>query len=426
MIIKSKIIVLGGSKEQLEMIELCKSRGYYTIVLDLNENCLGRKIADKFHCLSIKDTKGILEIAKRESVVGITSMITEMGVISMYEVCEKLNLPQLYSYNSAHSTFSKNFMREVLNEHEINDIPSVCPMSKDDVILFAKKVGYPIIIKSSNSGGQNGLFIIYKEEEVGNKYKRSVEDSPGNKVIVEKFIEGDEINCVFTVLSNELLDCVISDRISDKDSPGVVKRHVYPSKYELEIKEKVKLLCQRLIDVFDIEQGVVFPQIIVDKNFDLYLIEIGTRIPGGIMNRLFENAVGFNLNDFILDISLDKVKNTNSYYNGNKSESVLVTFLNSTPGPLIVGSVKELIQNKKETCIESDFFTQEFPDLFIEKLSNGNKRFFYFINVGNNFEEAHGLSKLTYDNIDFLDENKRSLKKEGFDFNGFYKELYES
>ena len=66
-----KILLLGGSAQQVVAIETAKKLGYYTVLCDFLEDNPGQYVADKFYLVSTTDKGAILEVAKQENINGI-------------------------------------------------------------------------------------------------------------------------------------------------------------------------------------------------------------------------------------------------------------------------------------------------------------------------------------------------------------------
>ena len=60
-----KILLLGGSAQQVIAIETAKRLGYYTILCDFLDDNPGQYAADKFYLESTTDKEKILEIAEK-------------------------------------------------------------------------------------------------------------------------------------------------------------------------------------------------------------------------------------------------------------------------------------------------------------------------------------------------------------------------
>ena len=72
-----KILLLGGSAQQVIAIETAKKLGDYTIVCDFLEDNPGQFVADKFYLVSTTDKDKILDVAKKENIDGILAYASD-------------------------------------------------------------------------------------------------------------------------------------------------------------------------------------------------------------------------------------------------------------------------------------------------------------------------------------------------------------
>ena len=69
-----KILLLGGSAQQIVAIETAKRMGYYTVLCDYLTDNPGQHYADKFYLCSTTDKEAVLQVAQEEKVDGIFVM----------------------------------------------------------------------------------------------------------------------------------------------------------------------------------------------------------------------------------------------------------------------------------------------------------------------------------------------------------------
>lgn len=66
---RQKILLLGGSAQQVVAIETAKRMGYYTVLCDYLPDNPGQYVADKYYNVSTTDVEAVYEVAKmKESV----------------------------------------------------------------------------------------------------------------------------------------------------------------------------------------------------------------------------------------------------------------------------------------------------------------------------------------------------------------------
>ena len=87
-----KILILGGSENQLPLIKSAKELGYQVILCDYSDNAIGKKYADIFYCVSTLDKEAVLKVAEKEKIDGITTNSEPAMPVVAY-VGNELGLP---------------------------------------------------------------------------------------------------------------------------------------------------------------------------------------------------------------------------------------------------------------------------------------------------------------------------------------------
>lgn len=421
---RRRVLVLGGGVDQLDMIELSHRRGYETIVMDQNPQAPGFEAADHRVLASIKNVQDVLATAERFNIDAVTSFITEVSLSAMRETSIKRGLPWYFADEALDATLDKYLMREILIKNNINDLPFCQPRNQEETEEFALEHGFPLVMKTARSAGQVNVYKIETMEELIRIYRKYFSTLDPDELILEKFVEGPEINVVYTVYDGTIMDLIVSDRQTNQDAFGVVKRHEYPSKYVSEIQTSMREKCQEINNALGIRFGVVYPQMIYTSEQKLVMIEIGARVPGGQMKEVMEYASGIDLVAFCLDISLGQIKPYEYYRTIPTSNAVFVTFLNCEPGLLRAGKVSKLSIDPE--CFESvrvkaiDYFSTNGTDLEVRPLKEGRDRFVYVITVGSDKKEAHQEFRFVLDHLDLVDVNGDSLVDRDFDIDPFY------
>ena len=86
-----KILLLGGSAQQVIAIETAKYLGYYTVLCDFLEDNPGQYVADKFYLISTTDKEKILEIAQAEKIDGVLAYASMFENPEIYTVGDNYN-----------------------------------------------------------------------------------------------------------------------------------------------------------------------------------------------------------------------------------------------------------------------------------------------------------------------------------------------
>ena len=90
---QKKILMLGGLRYLIPVIQAAHELGYYVITCDYLPHNVAHKYADEYHNISITDKNAVLELAKELKINGIMSFAVDPGVLTAAYVCDKLGLP---------------------------------------------------------------------------------------------------------------------------------------------------------------------------------------------------------------------------------------------------------------------------------------------------------------------------------------------
>lgn len=286
-----KILLLGGSIQQIPAIEYANQQGYYTILCDYLPDNPGQAYVEKFYCVSTTDKETILEVAKNEKVDGVVAYASDPAAPTAAYVAEKLGLPT-NPYKSVETLAFKDKFREFLRENKFN-----CPKAKSFSSLESAKeeisqFTFPTMVKPIDSSGSKGVSKVEKIEDFEEAYKIALDNSRGKNIIVEEFIVQDHefmIGGDCFVLNGKVAYCGLLNCHRD---PKVNTLVPVGKSYPLLISEsrinKVKEEIQKVVDILDIKFGGFNLEIMVDKNDKVFLIEMGPRNGGNMIPDLLK------------------------------------------------------------------------------------------------------------------------------------------
>ena len=108
-----KILLLGGSAQQIVAIETAKRLGYYTVLCDFLPDNPGQNYADKFYLVSTTDKEAVLSVAKNEMIDGVLAYASDPAAPTAAYIAEQLGLPT-NPYKSVQTLCNKDQFREFL------------------------------------------------------------------------------------------------------------------------------------------------------------------------------------------------------------------------------------------------------------------------------------------------------------------------
>ncbi|WP_163468925.1 acetyl-CoA carboxylase biotin carboxylase subunit family protein [Fusobacterium sp. IOR10] len=359
-----KILLLGGSTQQIPAIECAKKQGYFTVLCDYLEDNPGQYHADKFYCVSTTDKESILKVAKKEKINGIVAYASDPAAPTAAYVAEKLNLPT-NPYKSVEILAYKDKFRNFLAENNFN-----CPLAKNfnnfkEAKESLEKFKFPVMIKPVDSSGSKGVVKLNSDKNFEKIFNNSLKVSRNRKVIIEEFIEKSHdfiIGGDCFVIDGEvkfwgLLNCHRDTSVN----PLVPVGKSYPLMISESQKEKIEVTINRLIKLLNINFGGFNLEMMFDKDDDLYLIEVGPRNGGNMIPDLLkiicdvdmvlltiECAMGnynINLENKSSKDSFNATHNIHSSKNGILNEIIFDDSLKSN-------IIKKVLYKQKEDNIE--------------------------------------------------------------------------
>lgn len=298
-----RILMLGGSMQQIPIIKRAKEMGLYVITCDYCPDNPGHKFADEYYNVSTTDLDAVLELAKRLNIDGIVAYASDPAAPTAAYVSEKLGLPG-NPYQSVKLLTEKDLFRKFLKEHGLN-----CPKAQgftnyEDALAAIGDFRFPVMVKPVDSSGSKGVVKIYGVDELKDAVAEALSYSRGKRFIIEEFIvkkgyqvSGDGFSVdgklVFTSYGNELY--------SGKGTREYVALgEFWPSLLTEEQKNKVDEELQRLITALGMKTCAYNIEVILDENDTVYVLELGPRNVGSYIPQLIKYATGVDLVDYTI------------------------------------------------------------------------------------------------------------------------------
>lgn len=295
-----KILLLGGSAQQIIAIETAKRLGYYTVLCDFLPDNPGQYVADKFYLVSTTDRDAVLEVALQEEIDGVLAYASDPAAPTAAYVAEKLKLPG-NPYESVEILCNKDKFRTFLKENgfctpEAKGYADVMDALKDLEDGFFK---FPIIVKPVDSSGSKGVSRIDSIETAELLLEYAMSYSRGHRIIVEEFVEkfgyqiaGDGLSIdgklVFRYFANDHFD-------SRCKNPFVPVAASFPYNMPDEVHEKVHATIQRLLTQLGMRTSTYNFDMRIDKDYNVYLMEVAPRDGGNYIPQAIKYATGVDL-----------------------------------------------------------------------------------------------------------------------------------
>ena len=286
-----KLMLLGGLRYLLPVIEAAHQQGYYVITCDYLPHNIAHKYSDEYVDVSIVDKEAVLKVAREKKIDGIMSFAVDPGVITASYVQNEMGLPSFGPYESVCILQNKDRFRAFLTEHGFN-VPKAKGFGSMNEALAAKDwYPWPVIVKPTDSAGSKGVSRVDRYEDLKPALEDAFEHSISGRVIVEEFIEkqGCSSDSDSFSLDGGLVFTSFSAQRFDRDATNeyVPAAYSWPSTFTDDQEAYLKSELQRLLTLLHMQTSVYNIETRIGTNGKPYIMEVSPRGGG---NRLAEMA----------------------------------------------------------------------------------------------------------------------------------------
>ena len=314
---KKKIIVLGAGPIRIgqgvefdystvHAVQTIKKAGYEAIIINNNPETVSTDYttSDKlyFEPLTPEDVMAIIDFEQPEGVIAslggqtainLAQPLMERGVKIIGTDCDAIERAE-----------NRDSFEKILIELNIPQPQGRAVTNVEDGVKTAKEIGYPVLVRPSFVLGGRAMQIVAKEESLRHYLQTAVEIDADKPVLVDKYIHGKEVEVAaicdgINVFVPGIMELVERTGIHSGDSISV-----YPA---FSISNKVKGIILQYAKKLGLGIGIVGLfniQFIVDKNENVYIIEVNPRSSRTVP--FLSKATGYSLADIATEVILGK------------------------------------------------------------------------------------------------------------------------
>ena len=287
---KSKIIVLGSGPIRIgqgvefdystvHAVRTIKQLGYEAIVINNNPETVSTDYtaADKlyFEPLTPEDVMNVVHLEKPlgviatlggQTAVNLAQPLTDRGVRIIGTGCEAIDKAE-----------DRDLFNEVI--HSIG-IPNPVGEAVTDIesgVAAAERIGYPVLVRPSFVLGGRAMEIVANEEMLRKYLKNAVEVDEDKPVLIDKYLMGKEVEVDAVCDGKEVFVPGIMELVERTGVHSGDSTSVYPP---FSISQKVRDIIADYTTRLGLGIGIVGLfniQFIVDKNDDVFVIEVNPR-----------------------------------------------------------------------------------------------------------------------------------------------------
>lgn len=286
---QKKLMLLGGSAQQVVAIETAKRLGYITVLCDYLHDNPGQYHADKFYQVSTTDKEAVFAVALREKIDGVVAYASDPAAPTAAYIAERMGLPGNPAV-SVEILCNKDRFRRFLSDNGFNAPQSNGYSTIADAMEELHRFQLPVIIKPVDSSGSKGVTVLHEWTNIRAALEFAFSFSRSKRIIIEEFIEkkhpyligGDIFVVDGTISLWGLLNCHRDDAVNKLVPVG----KSYPLVLDDQDQNAVKATLQAIVDKLGIRCGAMNVELIVDRQGKVWPIDIGPRNGGNMIPEL--------------------------------------------------------------------------------------------------------------------------------------------
>ncbi len=314
---KKKIIVLGAGPIRIgqgvefdystvHAVQTIKRAGYEAIIINNNPETVSTDYttADKlyFEPLTPEDVMAIIDFEKPEGVIaslgGQTAInlahpLMDRGVKIIGTDCDAIEKAE-----------NRDSFEKILKDLSIPQPTGKAVTNIEDGLKAANAIGYPVLVRPSFVLGGRAMQIVSKDEDLKQYLKTAVEIDEDKPVLVDKYIQGKEVEVDAICDGTEVFVPGIMELVERTGVHSGDSISVYPT---FSISDRVKGIILQYAKKLGLGIGIIGLyniQFIVDPHDNVYIIEVNPRSSRTVP--FLSKATGYSLADIATEVILGK------------------------------------------------------------------------------------------------------------------------
>ena len=288
-----KLMILGAGIYQVPLIKKAKEMGLQTLVVSVPGEYPGFQYADRVFLLDTRYCEGIYQAARKEQIDGICTSGTDVAVVTIGYVCEKMGLPGI-PREAARIVTDKALMKEAFQKKQVRAARYHKVFSAKEAEEAAQEIGFPVIVKRVDSSGSRGILKVSKREDVESAFREAVSGSRVPYVLVEEVLGGREIGVDGFVQDGKLVFLAPHEKfVYQGEKITVPMGHGFPLQEDAKTLEEISRQMQLAVEAAGMDQCPVNADVFV-RDQKAWIVEIGGRTGATCIPELIGIHYGFD------------------------------------------------------------------------------------------------------------------------------------
>ncbi len=287
---KEKAVVLGSGPIRIgqgvefdystvHAVKTIKESGYEAIIINNNPETVSTDytVSDKlyFEPLTAEDVMNVIEY---ENPFGVITSLGGQTAINLAKPIKERGAKLIGTdVDAINNAEDRDAFEKIMEKLNIPQPKGQAVFSVEDGVKVAEEIGYPVLVRPSYVLGGRAMQIVGNEKGLREYLQNAVDISEDHPILVDKYIVGKELEIDAVCDGTDVFVPGIMELIERTGVHSGDSISVYPT---FSVSEKAKNTILEYGKKLGLGIGIVGLyniQFIVDKNEDVYVIEVNPR-----------------------------------------------------------------------------------------------------------------------------------------------------
>jgi formate-dependent phosphoribosylglycinamide formyltransferase (GAR transformylase) len=287
---KTKLLVIGAGKHQVDVVKKSALAGYETIAVDIDPLAEGFIYAHQAFVQSAYNHEEILQSLDRtgqiDEIRGVITQAARECIPTVSKVSESLGLRHL-NVETAELSLQKGKLSRKLN-------PNAFIGEYENFGCVPKWPDFPFIVKWEGASGGSGVHLIQNMNEL---QKVKSEFSFGQSIIVEKYVRGQSFGVMGLVHDGVIKIYGIAEKFLSANL--TLDEVIYPAAISSDLFDVIIAYSRKILKALRFDFGPFQLELIVDDTKNPYFVELEPSVLGSYISEWMIPATSDN--DMVMD-----------------------------------------------------------------------------------------------------------------------------
>ena len=281
-----RLLILGCSEDECQIVQAAKEMGVYTITTDNHEDwddAPAKKVSDEAWNISWADIDALKEKALERKVDGVIAGYSEFRTNCAIKLSRELGT-SFYITDEEQLAVTRD---KLLFKSECRQ--NGVPVAKDFYVTAEMKqsdldaIEYPVIVKPTDNAGSRGISYCNSKDDIVKCIEYALSFSESKRVVVEELLTGHEVVAYYTIADGEAAFSSIFDKYARIEREGfnaLMDAYVYPSNRIHQYLEEHDANVKKLVRKIGLQNGVISLQGFAQPDGSIVFFELGFRLGG--------------------------------------------------------------------------------------------------------------------------------------------------